>query len=316
MRLKEIFNAFSRRASSSPNVRHEVPETTRTRVLLWCGKVFGRRSAYRAAEDLWDEFWNEIHSFLQFRCGRAQLTDSRGCVESRTEDAIRYLSGCDGAKFIDFLEDIFRVQCFFRASLPANDAVAELNELLRADNLPYHITNLVWEETREAVPAFGGNEHTVMRIIAYPMVIFRDNEVVHAELVEPALSLLRNPRFKNANTEFLEALEDYRKGDCGDCLTKCGSAFESVLKVICEEKGWQYSQNDTAQFLLKKVLGNTTLEPFLESGLMIGSVIRNKLSKSHGAGSQSRKFPRHIARYALHSTAAAILLLASETGME
>src|SRR4029450_5031974 len=33
---------------------------------------------------------------------------------------------------------------------------------------------------------------------------------------------------------FLNALEDYRKGDYGDCLTKCTSAFESALKITSD----------------------------------------------------------------------------------
>jgi hypothetical protein len=103
----------------------------------------------------------------------------------------------------------------------------------------------------------------------------------------PALMLLQRPAFKTANLEYLEALEDYRKGDFGDCLTKCGSSFESVLKIICERKKWAYRQTDTASSLVKTVLDNTSLDNYFEPVLMIVATLRNRLSKSHGAGPNS-----------------------------
>ena len=48
--------------------------------------------------------------------------------------------------------------------------------------------------------------------------------------------LLRDKSFTSADQEFIEALEDYRKGDYGDCLTKCGSSLESTMKIICDRK--------------------------------------------------------------------------------
>ena len=87
----------------------------------------------------------------------------------------------------------------------------------------------------------------------------KESETLHKSAINPALQLLAQPHFAGANTEFLGALEDYRKGDIGDCLVKCGSAFESVLKVICDRKGWPYNQTDTASTLVKTVIANTSL---------------------------------------------------------
>jgi hypothetical protein len=187
------------------------------------------------------------------------------------------------------------------------------------DNLSYHVTDFVKEQVREVVqgpPPFGGRERTVIKTLAFPMVISRDSEVVHAHVIEPVLKLLQAPAFKSANAEYLEALEDYRKGDLGDCLTKCGSAFESVMKVICERKGWPYKQTDTVGPLVKTILDHTSLDNYLEPVLVIVATLRNRLSKAHGAGVQTRNVPRHLAAYALNSTAAAILLLVTEAGLE
>ena len=108
------------------------------------------------------------------------------------------------------------------------------------------------------------------------------------------------------------ALEDYRKGDLGDCVAKCGSAFESVLKIICEKKRWPYQQTDTAARLLATVLSRTTLDPFFEQPLLLIATIRNRRSTAHGAGVQPKSVSPQVARFALNATATAILLLVEE----
>jgi hypothetical protein len=111
----------------------------------------------------------------------------------------------------------------------------------------------------------------------------------------------------------LQHLEDYRKGDIQDCLTKCGSSFESVLKVICDRKRWAYKQTDPAKKLLDIVLPNTGLDSYFEPLLIIIATLRNKLSSAHGTGTAVKQPARHLAQYAPNATASAILLIAHET---
>jgi hypothetical protein len=87
-----------------------------------------------------------------------------------------------------------------------------------------------------------------------------------------------------------------------------------VLKVICARKKWPYSATDTASPLLKTVIANSGLESFFEQPLVLVATIRNKLSKSHGAGLTSRDVTEAKAEYAINATAAAILLLVKEAG--
>ncbi|MBU1395943.1 MAG: hypothetical protein KKE84_07345 [Gammaproteobacteria bacterium] len=221
-------------------------------------------------------------------------------------DAIAFLSGCDDVHFLDFLEYIFPTQAYFHAASRGN-LVEDINEFFRQDDLPYAVTEFVWTEGKDG-------PYATTTLTAYPQVIRKDSEVVHSSAIEPALQLLRGSEFGAANREFLEALEDFRKSDYGDCLTKCGSAFESVLKVICARKKWAYSATDTASPLLKTVVTNAGLEPFFEQPLVLVATIRNRLSKSHGAGLNSRDVTEAKAEYAINATAAAILLLVKEAG--
>ena len=314
--LTGIFDVFSRRPDALAKPEHTVPESTRNRIFFWCGEVFSNSRVSSGAGDYRTDFWDQIHRFLQYRHGRAQVSLTRRNPPSSSQDAIQYLLDCSGAEFLDFVEYIFRVDCFFHVALSEGQLVAELNELLRQDNLPYHVTDFVKETVQEVAAdyPFAGREMTVIKTVSYPTVIIRESEVLHAEAIAPALQLLKRPYFKSANAEYLAALEDYRKADFGDSLTKCGSAFESILKVVCHRKGWTFRETDTAQALVKIFLAKTTLEPYFESMLMIVATLRNRLSTSHGAGVGERQVPRHLARFALNATASAILLVADEVG--
>jgi hypothetical protein len=140
-----------------------------------------------------------------------------------------------------------------------------------------------------------------------------DSTVGHSELIKPTLSLLTAKRFKTANAEFISALAEYRHGNYGDALTKCGSAYESVMKVICDGKGWSYPTKATAGPLVKAIMAGAGLDPCYEQMLLAPATIRNRLSTAHGGGKIARKAEEHQFKYALHLAAAAIQFLAAET---
>jgi hypothetical protein len=104
--------------------------------------------------------------------------------------------------------------------------------------------------------------------------------------------------------------------------SRLSEAFESTMKIICENKRWPYNQNDTASRLIKVCLDNglvptfsdtqlTSLRTLLESGV---PTVRNKQG-GHGQGVQRIQVADSVARFALHLTAAAILLLVESAGL-
>lgn len=305
--------SFSRRPEASKMPTHEVPVTTRNRVLRWCGELFGgsRPSEIIGKGDHNAEFWQEVHRRLLYRTGRLTLTPSDDGNDPRA--AIAYVLNCPGVEFLDFLEDIFSNDAFSHVNLGDDAIVDELNELLRQDDLPYSLTYFVPEMVQETSGQFRGLSARHVR--AYPKVIMKESEILHKYAISPALNLLAQPHFSGANAEFLTALEDYRKGDIGDCLTKCGSSLESTLKVICDRKRWSYNQTDTASTLVKTVIAHTTLDTYFEPLLIIVATLRNRMSTAHGVGTVPRQPPRHLAEYALNVTASAMLVLAQETGV-
>ena len=177
------------------------------------------------------------------------------------------------------------------ASAVADDAIDELNQRFREHGVGYCFEN-----------------KQIVRV---------DSQLIHAEVVKPALKLLDQQKYAGAQQEFLRAHEHYRTGNAKEALNECLKAFESVMKSICDDRGWSYGDGATARGLIKACFDNrivpsfwqshfSSLRGLLESGVPTG---RNKLS-SHGQGAAPTNVPMHLVGYALHMTAAAIVFLA------
>ena len=87
-------------------------------------------------------------------------------------------------------------------------------------------------------------------------IIRIDSELLHSEVVKPVLRLLNQKDFKGAQQEFLKAHEHYRHGNAKEALNECLKAFESLMKAICDKRGWSYNGNSTAKSLIQTCLNN------------------------------------------------------------
>lgn len=143
-----------------------------------------------------------------------------------------------------------------------------------------------------------------------------DTQLIHNEIIKPALQLLSSKAYMGANEEFLKAHEHYKHDRYQECLVDALKALESVIKSICDSKGWTYQTSDSIKNLLKIIFDKELLPAFMESefsalrGLLEGgtSVVRNKLG-GHGQGAELKNVPSYWARYALNTAASNILLL-------
>ncbi len=281
--------------------------------MRWCGELYrgDRPSNIVGKGDYNGDFWQEIYRRLQYRTGKVLLTPTDNGHEPR--EAVNYIMSCSTAEFLDFLEDIFNNEPFRHVNTGDKNIVNELNTILLQDRLPYALTHFVIEEVKIESGTVKG--HTGMEVRSYPKVILKESEILQQDAIAPTLELLTQPHFRSANAEFLAAIEDYRKGDIGDCLVKCASSFESVLKVICERKKWPYKQTDTASALIRMVVTKTSLDNYFEQLLIGIATMRNRMSTAHGAGVTVKQPPPHMAQYALNMTASAIVMLAQETGV-
>lgn len=159
-------------------------------------------------------------------------------------------------------------------------------------------------------------EHGVGYQFSDGEIIRIDSELIHSEVVKPALRLLNQKKYTGVQQEFLKAHEHYRHGNSKEALNECLKAFESLMKSICDKRGWGYSENATAKNLIQACLDNglipsywqqnfTSLRSLLESSVPTG---RNKLG-GHGQGATATTVPDHLVAYMLHMTASALVFL-------
>ena len=325
-RLVSIFDSFSTRRTTleigySPEPKHkrdkwETGKFKERTMLLYSRLTTGswNTDRFRARVERGPEFWAQVHARLQMLYG--QYAISRRRVNSPLEDLEGFLGECSTARFFDFVEQSFRVEALRHLLREENELVEAINEVLRFSTVPYQLTRMVKRVEKDGTETHGfdGAGAYTVTITAYPMVIRTDEEITHQEAVWPALAVLEAPHFEAANGELRTALEKYKNNEFDECLTRCGSCFESVLKILCMRRGWNAEGGRTIGPLLGEVVKKSGIPGFLEQPLMSIAAIRNRLSSAHGGGSQKRIATRSIAQYTITSTCAAIVLLTEEVG--
>ena len=290
-----ITDIFSKRNKPVPDVFQytDLPQPFRVQAVMILNDLFG--------EDFNQGFgggvYNGIRKALVTEYGRFDLVkgvrDFRGAV-------LQFVMTAETDHALDTIEVSFRAaedlgdrrlkQEVNPKATPVGEAVSELNHRFR--------------------------EHGIGFQYESGQIVRADSQYLHAETVKPALHLLQDQRFKGAEIEFLSAHNKYRSQNYEDALTDCAKSFESTIKVICAQHGWDFGSKNTARDLLAVVFEHqmipnylqcqfSSLRSLLESGV---PTIRNK-SSAHGRGTKHRNVPAYLAAYAIHTTAAMIVFL-------
>ena len=286
------YDIYSKRQARIASARsdvyqyHTIPPQCRVQLVLLWQRSLGRGQDYTTSRQVYETI----------------------CEALREEYGVYNLAGTGSYYFWElktFFEETSRVdQCLdviemcMRAVIngdtdpeviPAQKAVEILNLRLREASVGYQFEN-----------------DSIVRV---------DSQIIHSEVVKPALLFLMSPGFEGANDEFMAAHRAYRSGDFKGCLVESLKAFESTMKTVCHVRKWQ-PEGDTASKLITTLLSNglvppyiqtqfTSLRSVLESGV---PTIRNKAG-AHGQGTTVQEVPEYLAAYALHQTAAAILFV-------
>ena len=303
MKLFEIFSKRQKRLRDEfPDVyQYEtIPPELRVQIVhiwwdVWGKEIVSSPSGHRPYFNAY-RVYKEIHDVLcreygVFELGRENDLGVRVCNF--------LLSTEDIEKVIDIIELSFQYidrrvrnnpHLFSPMHISPDDAISELNHRFREHGVGYQYES--------------------------GQIIRVDSQIIHSEVIKPALFILSELMYKGANEEFLKAHEHYRKGNYKDCVNNCLNAFESCLKVICKKRGWNYTEKDTANRLIAIVFDKglipqlmqshfSALRSTLESGV---PTVRNKRT-GHGQGTNQIAVPEYITSYILHLTASNILLL-------
>lgn len=172
----------------------------------------------------------------------------------------------------------------------ANNAVEELNQRFKEHGVGYQFI-----------------ENEIIRI---------DSQLIHNEVVKPALKLFSDKNYQGVQEEFLSAYEHYRHKKNKEALNDCLKSFESTMKAICDKRKWIYQTNATSKNLINICFDNKLIPEFWQNNLtslrslLEGSIPtgRNKLS-GHGQGSDKIEVPDYLVSYMLHMTASTIVFL-------
>jgi hypothetical protein len=252
-----------------------------------------------------------------------QLLAKRGGLRAPAYEAARrsdhpvieHFFSCPDEEVLDFIELCFRTQTIFRDNEGAKNLVVALNQIFEEEGIGYELTPTAIIDTGRPGMLFGRPAGREIRV-EYPKVIKKDERTVHEKAVKPALDALRDPRLATANSELLDAFEKVRKGNYADAITSCGAAFESVLKTICDIKGWAYDPNkDTCAKLVGICRDQGLFFPFYAPILEGVGTVRNKLGDAHGKGpTPAHTATREHAEHMIAITCAHIDFLVRQAG--
>lgn len=212
---------------------------------------------------------------------------------------MEHFFSCNDDKLCDYIEMFFQAG---RKLAPV--VVDEINRVFREESMGYELTPVTQQTTKTK---WGKRNENV-----YPQIIKKTDEFTHEHIIKPALEVLRGRAFAVANAEMLKAHQEFRHGNLDDAITDCGAAFESVLKTICDAKGWPYDPDKDTLARLVSICRDNGLFPGFYAPIFEGTgTVRNKLGDAHGRGpaplySVGTEHVEHL----LQMTAAHIVLLA------
>lgn len=293
------YDIFSERTKqeADPYRYDEIPERLRNQICHVLQNVMQDTALYGIGD--WEKLWNDC-------CQEKGLPPCYGnnyvCREQFREYLTQKENGVeDILDMIDitfqFIENSPSQQQGGRAIEPYDKAADDLNAYFQRASVGYQLI-----------------ENQIMRT---------DSEYHHRETVVPALILLRSSEFESANEEFLSAHEHYRNGEYRDCITNANAAFESVMKVICDQKEWEYNKGTAGELvavlLRKEFIPNYLQGHFQQLLATLGSglpPLRHKQGSAHGKGEKTTEVPAHMAGYALHLAATNILFLVQTSESE
>lgn len=303
-----IWDLFSKREADAANAGKEdvyqysvIPPALRVQIQQISMEAFGQVGYHgvgygNSGQD--NPFWLDIEKVFKREKGVHVLGNGTFAAQR----VIGYMTDCSTEDWLDLLElicviiavsatDNFRQERYdWSIKLEADAAIHEVNYRLR-----------------QAAVGFQVEDGHLIKVAS---------QFIHADVVVPALTILREERFGAANEEFRKAHKEFREGDYRDCITDCGKALESVFKVLAAERGWQgVGNNSQLAALIKAAADNGLFASYMPEqingikALVQGvGTVRNK-DGAHGAGTAEARADEDLAAYQLHQTASALIFI-------
>lgn len=264
--------------------------------------------------------WNNIHDDFCREKGLKLLGDwDRDFREYGRHNCEQFISKASNFDLLDFIDLVFII--FNEEGREAD--ISQYSYNIFDGYKKNNIYTMIEEEVNSNIDKcieelnYRFKQHNLGYEFVNGELIRIDNKILHHEVIKPALRLLYEEGFDGAEEEFRKAFEYKRKGDNKNAILEAGKSFESVMKTICDKKGYTYDKTkDTAKTLINILENNNfypsymsthmaSLRTTLETGL---PVVRNK-NAGHGQGSIVTPISDEFAEYALNLAATNIVML-------
>ncbi|KGJ48082.1 hypothetical protein KD33_16800 [Clostridium sp. NCR] len=304
-----VYKLYSKRIAESTNNNDpyeydSIPDRIRMQVVYIIRDTWGRVNLWhRVVETLLREYG--LETLVSDYCS---TTKEEFETFLKTVENINYFLDAVELAFVIIDQDRKDyMNGYGSGDLDPDEAIETLNHRFKENNLGYEYC-----------------EGEIIRI---------DRKFTHKEIVKPALNLLYEEEFTSANEEFLLAHRYYKEGcskedssaDFKNAIINCNKAFESTMKIICENKSelvTRYNSKHAANDLINDLIEAKIIPKHLENNFhgiknmlkgLISSlenglpVIRNKVG--HGQGTEEEWISEEFVTYAINLTATNIVLL-------
>lgn len=298
----ERFKLFSERSMDEPI--HDVfqydhiPEKLRIQIIHLLDETFIEDNYVE--RDITHHFWERTERMIKNEMGILKLNG-----HNPQESVIDFLLSESDAKAIDAIDIISHIIKQYIDIIEDEKRPPNPEEIGVLERLERYIIEINYRFKQNSV----GYEVINGKLIKI------DNQLLHQKVIKPAIKLLFEEEFNTASEEFQQAHEHYRKREYSDAIVDAGKAFESTMKIICDRKGYQYTQRDTANTLIKKLISNNLLPSNMQNHF---NQLWNTLScglptlrnpNGHGQGVQRIEVPESVVNFAINLAASNIVFL-------
>lgn len=300
-----IYDIFSSRKKESIGDAEDVyqyddiPKKLRSQAKKIIVDGLGMTRRYSGGDWVYNAAYQHVHDVFCRESGIDFLTDRKDIQRGLFD----FIDSCQTDEFLDIFELSLRlIDGFIRRQSEYDRSI--WNRSHDADDL-INETNYRFRQSSVGYQFVSGN------------IIRQDSAFAHDEIVKPALSLLHVQGFSGPEEEYLTAHRHYRLGNYKEAITEAAKAFESMMKAICDRKGWSYPSRARASDLVKVLRSNSLWPTYMDGSFdqLIATLtsglpqVRND-SGAHGQGALPNEVPVYVAEYALNLAAAKIILLA------
>jgi hypothetical protein len=301
---------YLRRVRPAPDTFiYEVPDLARNRFMYQIeaacndGHDFDQRTFESFARNMLKRCVAEVGGFIPMP------VYSTG---DHTIDHFRHhFSKCDTDYFLTMIEWLFHYKRFSEVE----GSVDQFNYIFRTEGIGFALTPYSFDY--EERPLGNGKTYKERLVVTFPEIIKKTNELVHSTVVIPTLQLLGGKHWNEANEEMLKAHKHLKEGNYREAINQAGCCLESVLKIICDKKGWPFvADKDTINPLLQAAhKGGLFESPYIDALQQTSGKIRNTWG-GHGKAKTSHGDPSYeMAEHMINVTSSHVMFLVKQAKM-